>query len=75
MEIILINIDSNCYLCGTFFKHKRRVNKFDNEVTIIAHCVRCRRVLARKRALEIKLLDVEWMLFGLQHHPAYFDDD
>ena len=75
MEIILNDEDNSCCLCKRFFKHKRRViSRVDNEVILIRHCLRCRKVLARKRVLEDKLLDVEWTIFGLEYHPDYFED-
>ena len=70
-----ITIDDTCYLCQRYFKHKRRVVGDDNEIEIVVHCKRCRAVFRRKKILEQKLLDVEWILFGLQHHTDYFDDD
>lgn len=71
MEIIS---GDKCYLCGNYFKHKRRMSKHDNEVTLITNCARCRAALRRKRSLEEKLLEVEWMIFGLEYHTEYFDD-
>ena len=72
MEIISEN--NKCYLCGNCFKHKRRVSKHDHEVTLFVHCARCRVALRRKRLLEEKMLDVEWLIFGLEYHTEYFDD-
>ena len=59
-----------CELCQRPFQY--RGGKFsDNEPR--PHCARCSKVLLREKKLKEKLLDVEWMLYGLEF-TNYFDD-
>ena len=78
MEKIEIHSDQNkCYLCRRSYESKR-IHWIDGEnglklVDLITHCPRCRNLCKRKKALEKKIIDIDWEIYGLAH-TDYFDN-
>jgi hypothetical protein len=71
MKLVAINHADNetqCYLCGKPFVHKR-ISMFDSTtdldiVHFIDKCLYCWELFEKKKALELELLNVEWLIFS-----------
>ena len=77
-KIEIMGDEKTCTVCNRAFTHRRVLSPSSIEglynVELIFNCARCRNLLRRKGSLRDKILEIEWLLFGLSNIPHYFEE-
>ena len=67
---------AHCSNCRNVYRYKRKQEAWPVEYiepnTLM--CPRCAKLHKRRRNLDAKALEIDWILFTLRHHPGYLDD-
>ena len=75
-RISIVNDGNFCTVCNRLYTHRRVISPSSIHglcnIELVTSCPKCRNLFRRRKALEDKMHEIDWLVFGLQH-TNYFD--